>query len=132
MSIVSRSDKIDMVVTHNLVGAAPATAANYDAFFIADRRYKVKQIQVIWGTASSSGTVQVERLQGTEDKDAGDDLLASAQSTAGTADTLATPTLTSTTANLVLEKGNRLGLVNGGTLTSAANLCVSVVLTPLL
>lgn len=121
----------DVVVTEVLAGAAPATAANYGTFFISDRVYKVISIEAVHGTASSSGTVMVERLQGTEAKDAGDDLLSSAISTAGTADTVNTGTLTSTTANLTIADGDRLGLVDGGTLTSGANLVVSVRLRPI-
>lgn len=130
MPITTRSQKGNLVVTEVLGGAAPATAANYGTFFIADRKYKVMQVQVIHGTASSSGTVQVERLQGTEAKDAGDDLLASPASTAGTANTMLTPALV-TTSVVDLAVGDRLGLVNGGTLTSSAHLVVSVTLKPI-
>lgn len=130
-SVKNSRFKADVTVSVVLAGAAPATSANYGKFFIADRPYKVKKIQAIWGTASSSGTLQVERLQGTEAKDAGDDLLASAISTAGTADTVNTGTLTSTTSLLTLATGDRLGLVDGGTLTNGAALAVTVTLTPL-
>lgn len=130
MPITTRSQKGNLVVTVALQGAAPATAANYGTFFIADRKYKVIKVQEVHRTASSSGTIQVERLQGTEAKDAGDDLLASAASTAGTAETVATPALV-TTSVVDLAVGDRLGLVNGGTLTSSADLVVSVTLKPI-
>jgi hypothetical protein len=120
-----------LVITAQLQGAVPVTAANYGQFFIAPYDCVVRQIDASWRTASSSGTLQVERLQGTEAKDAGDDLLASTISTAGAAETVNTGTLTTTTENLQLSAGDRLGLVNGGTLTSLADLCVTVILTPL-
>ncbi len=130
MSITNKNDRSDKNICINLQGAAPVTAANYGVFFIADRRYNVKKVQSIHRTASSSGTVTVERLQGTEAKGAGDPLLSAAISTAGTGNTLNTGTLL-TTGVTVLEIGDRLGLVDGGTLTSSADLCVSCVLTPL-
>lgn len=130
MGIFNRADKSVKNVICSLQGAAPATAANYGKFFVADRRYKVIKVQSTHRTASSSGTVMVERLQGTEAKDAGDDLLSSAISTAGTAETLLTGTLV-TTGVTVLEVGDALGLVSGGTLTSSADLCISVQLQPL-
>ncbi len=131
MPISNRSSKVDVVVQEVLQGAAPATAANYGTFFVADRKYKVKGVRVVHGTASSSGTVQVEKLTGTQAKAAGVGLLASAASTAGTANTVLSPTLTSTAADLILAAGDRLGLSNGGTLTSGANLVVEVILTPM-
>ncbi len=120
-----------MVVTELLQGAAPVTAANYGQFFHAPYRCVLREVRVSWRTASSSGTLQVERLQGTEAKDAGNDLLAATVDTSATAETVTVPALTTTTADLTLEVGDRLGLVNGGTLTSSADLAVTVVLTPI-
>lgn len=120
-----------LVVSVELQGTAPATAGNYGTFFIAPYDCVLREVRVVWGTASTSGTLQVERLQGTEAKDAGDDLLAATVDLSGTANTVTTPALTTTTANLELSAGNRLGLVNGGTLTSQADLCVTCILTPL-
>lgn len=121
-----------MIITSHLQGAAGVTAANYGQFFIAPYDCVVRQIEAVWRTASSSGTLQVERLQGTEAKDAGNDLLSSTISTAGTAETVNTGTLiTTNTEFLQLSVGDRLGLVNGGTLTSMADLQITVILTPL-
>lgn len=121
-----------MIAYSHLQGAAGVTAANYGQFFIAPYDCIVRQIDAIWRTASSSGTLQVERLQGTEAKDAGNDLLSSTISTAGTAETVNTGTLITTNPEfLELSAGDRLGLVNGGTLTSMADLSVTVILTPL-
>ncbi len=131
MAIVNRDFRGTIRVGDHLQGAAPATAANYGTFFIADRRYQVLAIRVVHGTASSSGTVMVEKLTGTQAKTAGVDLMSSTISTAGAANTVNTGTLTATAADLILAAGNRLGLENGGTLTSSADLCVMVDLKPL-
>jgi len=119
-----------LVVSEHLNGTQPATAGNYGTFFTAPYKCVVLGINVVHGTASTSGTVQVERLQGTEAKTTGDDLLTAAISTAGTADTVNAGTLT-TVDYLQLAAGDRLGLVNAGTLTSGADLCVTVTMAPI-
>lgn len=128
--IRNRNNKTDVVVTAVLAGAAPATAANYDAFFTADRAYVIKAVKASWTTASSSGTVTVEKRTGTQAKGAGTAVLSSAISTAGTAETVNTGTLVTTLSTLKLAAGDRLGLKDGGTLTNGANLVVAVTLTP--
>jgi len=35
-------------------------------FFIADRDYEVRAVQCSWDVPSTSGTLQIQRLQGTE------------------------------------------------------------------
>ncbi|MEK6860971.1 MAG: hypothetical protein AABY07_03280 [Nanoarchaeota archaeon] len=109
-----------------LDGAQAALAASYGFFFIADRKYKVIGVEAIWAVAGGAGaTVTVERLQGTEAKGAGDVLLTAAIATNGTANTRNTGTLVTT--NVVeLSAGDRLGLVNAGTLTALSQLCVTV------
>ena len=101
-------DAFDRVVTSHLQGAAGVTAANYGQFFIADRPYEVTKVDAIWRTPSSSGTLQVERLQGVEAKGAGDDLLTGTISIAGTAETVTAGTLIATKATLRLDTGDRL------------------------
>lgn len=121
-----------MIINAHLTGAEGVTAANYGQFFIAPYDCLVAQIEASWRTASSSGTLQVERLQGTEAKGAGNDLLSAVIATDGTAETVNTGALITTNPEfLELAAGDRLGLVNGGTLTSMADLVVTVILTPL-
>ena len=121
-----------LVATAHLQGAVGVTAANYGQFFIAPYDCVLRQVEASWRTASSSGTLQIERLQGTEAKGNGDDLLSSTISTAGTAETTTAGTLiTTSVGNLQLSAGDRLGLVNGGTLSSLADLQVTCILTPL-
>ena len=119
-------------VTAVLAGDAPATATNYGKFFTAPFKCKVVKVQCVWGVASTSGTINVERLQGTEALDAGDALLTDNTNagflTSATADTVTTGTLTTTTANLELSVGNRLALKDAGTLTSMADVVVTVTL----
>jgi len=109
-----------------LPGASTATAADYGKFFVANKKCVVKAVRAVWTTASSSGALQIQRLQGTETSGSGDDLLASTIDMSGTAETVNTGTLTSTVAYLILEAGDRLMLEDSGTLTSGAGLCVTV------
>ena len=108
--------------------APTAGGALSQTFFIADDTYEVIAVRAVWATASTSGTMMLERLQGTEAPDAGDDLLTATVDLASTANTVASPALTATTANLQLAAGDRLGLVLGGTLTNLIGLCVDVIL----
>lgn len=120
-----KQDLQKFFVVANLAGTQPATAGNYGTFFTAPFPCVVTGVTARHGTASSSGTVMVEKLTSGQAKDAGVDLLTAAISTAGTADILRTGTLAGA-ASTPLNAGESLGLVNGGTLTSGANLTVTV------
>lgn len=116
-------------VSVTLDGAAAATAANYGKFFIAPRACVVKRITEVHTTAGNDAdavTLNVERLQGTEVSGAGDALLSAAFDLKGTAETVQVGTLTTTTAHLALAAGDRLNLVDTGTLTTLAGVCVTV------
>lgn len=125
-------DKDGFSISVPLVGTAGATAGNYGIFFIADRACEVKKIKLRYNTASSSGTVNVERLRGTEALDAGDEILTTDASTSATANT--TYEYDYTNFNLdsrILKENEALALKDGGTLTNLVGLCVTVYLTPL-
>ena len=87
-------------------------------FFVTDKIVTVKSIDVVWGVAESTGSmdIMVERLQGTEACAAGDDLQTAVVDATATANTVTSPALTATTASLTLAAGNRL--------------CVDVTATP--
>jgi len=111
-------------VSHNF---AAADIANI--IFIATERVRVTKISEVHATvAGQAGTATVERLQATEAPASGDDLLNTTKiDLAGTINTVQTPALTATPANLVLETGNRLALkLASGAATSLANACITV------
>ena len=116
-------------VTERLSGTNAATAGNYGVFFVASRPYEVMEIRAVWSTASTSGTLQVERLTGTTAEGAGDSVLTSTINIAGTANTVV-ERKTTALQNRSLSTGDRLALVDGGTLTNQANLVVTVLLKP--
>lgn len=82
--------------------------------FIADRAYYITKIQEIHTTAEAGGTLtlQVTRQQGTEAPASGDTLITALDmvGAGAVAQTLKTATLTTTTSNLILYPGDRIGL----------------------
>lgn len=102
------------------------------AFFIAPEPMEVVEIHEIHatkGTDAGDVTLTVKRCQGTEAPDAGDDLLGTTKvNLKGDNNTLQTPALTSTTANLTLAAGDRLSVDVTGTKTAVAGAIVQVLL----
>lgn len=107
-------------------------------FFTAPVKCQVVAIREVHATAGSdAGTVTgtIRRCQGTEAATAGDDLLGSTKiNFKGTAlteqkfDAADSGELTSTTADLTLEAGDRLSLDVTGTTTALAGVIVTVLL----
>lgn len=103
-----------------------ATSADQQ-FFIADDTYAVVSVQEVHGTASTSGTLNIEKLTGTQASGAGTAVLTGTISLAGAANTVDKGTVKSDgSQNLVV--GDRLGTVIAGTMTSLANCAVVVTL----
>lgn len=102
------------------------------AFFIAPEPLEVVEIHEIHttlGTGAGDVTLQVERLQGTEAPGGnGDALLATAVNLKAANNTVQSPALTATTANLQLAAGDRLGVDISGTTTSVAGVLVTVLM----
>jgi hypothetical protein len=110
-----------------------ANAAVVDqAFFIAPEPLEVVEIHEIHttlGTGAGDVTLQVERLQGTEAPGGnGDALMASTVNLKAANNTLQSPALTATSANLQLAAGDRLGVDISGTTTSVAGVVVTVLM----
>jgi hypothetical protein len=101
-------------------------------FFIAPVKCQVvgiREVHVTAGTDASAVSGTIRRCQGTEAATAGDDLLGTTKlDLKGTALTEQAPALTSTTANLILEAGDRLSLDVTGTTTALAGVIISVLL----
>jgi len=100
-------------------------------FFTAPVKCQVVTIREVHATAGSDGSAvsgTIRRCQGTEAATAGDDLLSATINFKGTALTEQTPALTTTTANLTLEAGDRLSLDVTGTTTALAGVIITVLL----
>ncbi len=100
-------------------------------FFIATRKYRVVDIDAVWTTAESTGSMDiiVERLQSTEACGSGDALNTAIDGT-GTAETVNNGTLTGTVALLSLAAGDRLCVTLTATPNEVVGIVVSVRLVP--
>jgi PBP1b-binding outer membrane lipoprotein LpoB len=109
-----------------LSGTAPQTASQYERFWIAPAKCVVDSVQASWSVAGSSSTLQVEKVPSGTAQGSGTNLLSSTISTAGSANTTTSGTLSTTAATVELAAGDALALVNGGTLTSLTDLHATV------
>ena len=78
----------------------------------------VRVTPIVAGVDVGAVTGMVTRCQGTEAPSAGDSLLTATFDLKGTADTVISPTLTTTISSRTLAAGNRLAIDVTGTLTS--------------
>ncbi len=88
--------------------------------------YKVASVAVVFGTASTSGTLQVEVATGTQAIGAGTNQLTGAASLSGAANTTVNGVLIA--APTTITGGARINLIFAGTVTSLANAAVTVIL----
>lgn len=108
----------------------PAAAASYavsTSIFVNDGlagTYVVSSATASFGTASSSGTLQVEVATGTQAIGSGTNQLASTVSLSGTANTPVFGTLATTLTPITA--GSRLNLIFAGTVTGLANAVINV------
>ena len=120
-------------ITIQLPGALPATAANYEVFFIALRPYEVMEVAEahrVLGTHADPVTVNIERLSGTEALDAGDTICVAGFNLKSTINTVVMKK-TVELQNRILNIGDRLALKDAGTLTDVAGLTITLLLKPL-
>jgi len=123
----------EFIQVNNLV----ATSTSQTAFVVPVSTlygtYKFEYAVANFGTASTSGTLQVEKAHGTQAIGSGTALLQGTISLAGTANTpvdssgSAAPVTNPNT--LTLAAGDRLNILLAGTLTSLANCSVVLVLS---
>lgn len=98
--------------------------------FVATRSCRFKGVKEVHSTASTSGTLQIEKCTSTTAPGSGTVLLTGTMSLAGTANTVVSGTLISTVASLTLAAGDRLSIVIAGTMTNLAGGRVTLMLTP--
>lgn len=110
----------------------PTAAASWavsQTIFVNDNltgTYQVLAATAVFGTASSSGTLQIEVATGTQAIASGTNQLTGTMSLSGTANTTVNGTvIASPTA---ISAGARVNLIFGGTVTGLANAAVNVIL----
>jgi predicted RecA/RadA family phage recombinase len=98
-------------------------------FFIAPAPMQILSVQEVHstlGTDAGAVTGSVEKLTGTQASGAGVTVLSATANLKGANNTVQTPALSATAANLLLATGDRVGFVLSGTATSVAGVVVSV------
>lgn len=106
--------------------ALAATDAVDRVVWIAPWACILVSVSVRFATASTSGTLMVEKCADTEAVGSGTDCLSGTISLAGTAATATAGALHATAANYTLAATNALGLDFGGTMTSLADMVVTI------
>lgn len=95
-----------------------------------NEQIQITGIEATFGTASSSGTLDLVKMQGTTAVAAGTTMLTGTISLAGAANTPVFGTLSSTVSAIQLSNNgtlqDRLGIKLGGTLTSLVNCLVQI------
>lgn len=97
-----------------------------ETVFIADAAYQVTGVNAVWGTASVSGTLTIEKLTGTTAPNSGTVMLTGTIDLSTTANTVTAGALTGTVSTLQLATGNRIGIKLSGTLTSLVGCNVTI------
>ncbi len=108
------------------LGAAGSVAANYDQVFTARHPMEILRITAVWSVASTSGTLQMEKLIGTQAPGAGTAIMTTTISTAGAANTPVVRQDGQFTTACQLLEGDRLAFIDGGTLTNLVGLNVTL------
>lgn len=99
--------------------------------FIADRAYQLVSVEEVHGTASTSGTLDIEKCTGTTAPGSGTSMCTGTLSLSGTANTTVAGTLSSTAADTKLADGDRIAFDFSGTLTNIVGCVVTIVLRPI-
>lgn len=116
-------------MTDNQNQVAAASYAVSHSIFVNDNvsgTYKVRAASVVFGTASTSGTLQVEVATGTQAIAAGTNQLTGTMSLSGTANTTVNGTVIASPTTI--SAGARVNLIFAGTVTNLANTTVNVLL----
>lgn len=113
-----------------LTGTTAATAGNYSVFFNVLNPIELVLIEVSFTTASTSGTLQLEKLTGTQAPAGGTTILDSTISLSGTANSIITRDQTQMTSSRTFVRGDRIAFIDAGTLTNLTDLVVSIYYKP--
>lgn len=97
---------------------------------VCTRACRLKSVKEVHTTASSSGTLTVEKATGTTAPGSGTALLTGTMSLAGAGNTVVSGTLIATVASLTFAAGDRLNIVIAGTMTNLVGSRITIGLTP--
>lgn len=117
------------VLQDNQYQTAAATYAVSHTIFVADNlsgTFQIAAVSVSFGTASTSGTLQVEVATGTQAIASGTNQLTGTVSLSGTANTTVNGTMIASPTTIAA--GNRINLIFAGTVTNLLNATITIAL----
>ncbi len=126
LSINTVQRKDGFYLSFPFLGTAGATAANYDQVFTVRHPMEILRVSECHSTASTSGTLQIEKLTGTQAPGAGVAIMKTTISTAGAANTVITREGFELTSDRQFREGDRIALIDGGNLTNLVGLHVTL------
>lgn len=116
------------IIKEMLQGTSAATAGNYGVFYIAPFQCSVIGAICTFQTASTSGSLQIEHLYPTMVSGTGQSIMTTPFSLSATANVIYNGSLVQNSLT-TLGRGDRLGLVVSGTLTSQVQVCIELLLS---
>lgn len=127
------ANKFGDVINVVLHGANAATAGNYSTFYNVPNAMEIILISRSYTTPSTSGTLQLEKLTGTQAPGAGVAILSTTLALSGisTENIVVTRTQREMTSARVFKEGDRIALIDGGDLTNLADLVMTIYYKPL-
>ena len=117
-----------------LVGTEPASAANFDTFFVAEFDLEIiaaSESLRVAGNDAGAVTLDIEKLTSGQASGAGVSVLSTTFNLKSTAETPVRVTATTTKVDRILKRGDRLSLKDTGTLTNLAHMTLSIFFLPL-
>jgi hypothetical protein len=108
-----------------------AVAARYSTVWNVPNAMEFVRVLVSFTTASTSGTLQLEKLTGTQAPGGGSTILKTTISLAGTANTVTTRTQKEMTDSRTFRQGDRIALIDGGNLANLTDLVITIYYKPL-
>lgn len=117
------------MVTDNQSQTAAATYAVSHTIYVNDNlsgTYQIAAVSASFGTASTSGTLQVEVATGTQAIASGTNQLTGTISLSGTANTTVNGTMIASPTTIAA--GNRINLIFAGTVTNLLNATITIAL----
>ena len=103
-------------------------AGSYGNFFVSDRDWRIISISEVHRVVATGGSIQVEKIPSGTAKDSGTDLLTTAFDLTASANVPRFGILIGTASSLILQRGERLGLVISGLSGTPEDICITVLL----
>jgi len=127
------ANKYGDVINFALAGTNADTASNYSVFYNVPNAIELVRVMVSYTRPSTSGTLQLERLTGTQTPGAGSTILSSVINLFGvsTENVVTTREQRVMTSARTFKQGDRIALIDGGDLSDLTDLVATIYYKPL-